>query len=74
MLKKLTTIGNSLGIIIERPILELLGIDKDTPLDLTTDGEVLILRPMRAGHRQRVQAAAHRMMEVHDATLKRLAD
>lgn len=74
MLKKLTTIGNSLGIIIERPILELLAIDKDTPLDLTTDGEVLILRPVRGDHRQRVQAAAHRLMEVHDATLKRLAD
>lgn len=74
MLKKLTTIGNSLGIIIERPILELLAIDKDTPLDLTTDGEVLILRPVRRDHRQRVQAAAHRLMEVHDATLKRLAD
>jgi antitoxin component of MazEF toxin-antitoxin module len=74
MLKKLTTIGNSLGIIIERPILELLAIDKDTPLDVTTDGDVLILRPVREDHRQRVQAAAHRLMEVHDATLKRLAD
>jgi antitoxin component of MazEF toxin-antitoxin module len=74
MLKKLTTIGNSLGIIIERPILELLAIDKETPLDMTTDGEVLILRPVRGDHRQRVQAAAHHLMDVHDATLKRLAD
>lgn len=74
MLKKLTTIGNSLGIIIERPILELLAIDKETPLDMTTDGEVLILRPVRGDHRQRVQAAAHHLMDVHDVTLKRLAD
>jgi len=74
MLKKLTTIGNSLGIIIERPILELLAIDKETPLDMTTDGEVLILRPVRGDHRQLVQAAAHHLMDVHDATLKRLAD
>ncbi len=74
MLKKLTTIGNSLGIIVERPILELLGIDKDTPLDLTTDGEALILRPIRVDHHQRVQAAAQHLMEVHDATFKRLAE
>ena len=74
MLKKLTTIGNSLGIIIERPILDLLAIDKDTPLELTTDGEVLILRPVRADHRQRVQTSARHLMEVHDATFKRLAE
>lgn len=74
MLKKLTTIGNSLGIIIERPILDLLAIDKETPLEMTTDGEVLILRPVRGDHRQRVQVAAHHLMDVHDATFKRLAD
>ena len=74
MLKKLTTIGNSLGLIIERPILELLAIEKETPLEVTTVGEALIIRPVRGDHATRVQAAAHRLMEVHDATLKRLAD
>ncbi len=74
MLKKLTAIGNSLGIIIERPILELLAIDKETPLEVTTDGEALIIRPARGDHHRRVQAAAHQLMDVHDATLKRLAD
>ena len=49
MIKKLTAIGNSLGIIIERPILELLAIEKDTLLEVTTDGTALILRPVRTG-------------------------
>lgn len=44
MQKKLSKIGNSLGIIIEKPILELLRIDKDTVLDVSTDGEALIIR------------------------------
>lgn len=74
MRKKLTAIGNSLGIIIERPILELLAIDKDTPIEMTTDGDVLVLRPVRGEHGQRVQEVAQRLMEVHDATLKRLAE
>jgi hypothetical protein len=32
--KQLSTIGNSLGIVIEKPILELLDIDRETELEL----------------------------------------
>ncbi len=46
MRKHLTAIGNSLGIIIDKPILELLGIDKDTELDVRTDGTGLIITPI----------------------------
>jgi antitoxin component of MazEF toxin-antitoxin module len=74
MIKKLTAIGNSLGIIIERPILELLDIDKDTPLDMTTDGEALVIRPVREHHRARVRKTAQRMMGIHDTTLKKLTE
>ena len=73
MIKKLTPIGNSLGIIIERPILELLGIDRDTPLEITTDGSGLMIRPVTTDHRTRLQDAAQRMMNAHDETLKKLA-
>jgi len=38
MRKRLSAVGNSLGVIIEKPILELLHIDKDTELELSTDG------------------------------------
>ena len=48
MIKTLTAVGNSLGLIIDKPILELLGIDKDTLLEVKTDGEGLIIRPVRA--------------------------
>ncbi len=33
MIKKLTKHGNSLALVIDRPILDLLRIDPDTPLD-----------------------------------------
>ncbi len=46
MIKRLTPIGNSLGLIIDRPILDLLGIDRDTELEITTDGEMLIIQPL----------------------------
>jgi hypothetical protein len=46
MIKTLRPVGNSLGLIIDRPILELLGIDRGTPLRLTTDGKVLHIEPV----------------------------
>jgi hypothetical protein len=36
MVKKLTKHGNSLALVIDRPILELLRIDPKTPLDVST--------------------------------------
>jgi antitoxin MazE len=73
VIKKLTAIGNSLGLIIERPILELLDIDKDTQLEVRTDGEALIIRPTRKDKKSRVRASAARMMKAHDETLRKLA-
>jgi antitoxin component of MazEF toxin-antitoxin module len=73
VIKNLTAVGNSLGLIIERPILDLLDIDKETPLEVRTDGEVLIIRPQRRTRSARLKAAAKRMMEAHDDTLRKLA-
>lgn len=73
MIKKLTAIGSDLGIIIEQPILELLDIDRDTPLEVRTDGESLIIRPVTREKRERIREAAERLMTRHDETLKKLA-
>jgi antitoxin MazE len=73
MIKKLTAVGNSYGLIIERPILELLDIDNETPLEVRTDGESLIIRPQRKNRSARIKTATKRMMEAHDETLRKLA-
>jgi antitoxin component of MazEF toxin-antitoxin module len=73
MRKKLSAIGNSLGIVIEKPILELLDIDRETELDMRTDGERLIIEPIRGGKRAKVKGAVQRAMAAHDATLRKLA-
>lgn len=41
MIKYLTKHGNSLALLIERPILDLLKIPANAPLEITTDGERL---------------------------------
>lgn len=73
MIKKLSAVGNSLGLIIERPILDLLGITKDTELEIKTDGEALIIRPVKLTKKERIRASTKRMIAVHDETLRKLA-
>ena len=73
MVKKLTAIGNSLGVIIEKPILDLLDIDRDTDLEVKTDGEGLTITPIRESRSKRVRRSAARMMDAHDEVLKKLS-
>lgn len=74
MRKRLSAVGNSLGILIEKPILELLHIDKETELELSTDGERLILAPIRPdGHRLRINASTKRALASHKKLLEKLA-
>ncbi|HEY4178565.1 MAG TPA: AbrB/MazE/SpoVT family DNA-binding domain-containing protein [Kofleriaceae bacterium] len=45
MIKKLTAIGNSYGLVIDKAILDLLKITPETELELTTDGVSLLVTP-----------------------------
>ncbi|MEQ1885463.1 MAG: AbrB/MazE/SpoVT family DNA-binding domain-containing protein [Bryobacteraceae bacterium] len=58
MVKKLTKHGNSLALVIDRPILDLLKIDPDTPLDISTDGTHLIVSPVKPSSRRKKFEAA----------------
>jgi len=51
MIKKLTAIGNSYGLVIDRAILELLHITPESELEVSTDGTRLIIEPVGAGRR-----------------------
>lgn len=54
MIKRLARHGNSRALVIEKPILDLLGIDDSTLLQLHTDGESLILTPVTDEERSNV--------------------
>ena len=73
MQKSLTAIGNSLGIVIEKPILELLGITKETVLEMRTDGERLIIEPIKSARAKKLSVASQRVMKNHAATFRKLA-
>ena len=74
MQKQLIKIGSSLGIIIDKPILDLLKITMNTPLEVTTDGDQLILRPMRHIDDDTAGAAYARVAARHRKSLKKLAE
>jgi len=42
MRKKLTKTGNSLALILDKPLLDRAGIDADTVLEVSTDGDVIV--------------------------------
>jgi antitoxin component of MazEF toxin-antitoxin module len=73
MRKKLSAIGNSLGIVIEKPILELLDIDRHTEFEMTTDGDALRLVPIRKARKQRVKEAMVEVLKDHAGTFRKLA-
>ncbi|PYQ61540.1 MAG: AbrB family transcriptional regulator, partial [Acidobacteria bacterium] len=46
MVKKLTRTGNSLALVIDKPLLETLGIDENTELEISTNGDLLVVTPV----------------------------
>ena len=75
MIKRLTTHGNSSALIIEKPILEILNITPDTPLEVTTDGKNLIVSPVRDSRREKMfLRALAKVNKRHSKTFKTLAE
>jgi antitoxin component of MazEF toxin-antitoxin module len=75
MIKKLSKHGNSLALVIDRSILDLLDIDEKTSLDISTDGESLVVSPVRdKKRRQKFEQALASSNERYGKALKRLAE
>lgn len=75
VIKTLTKHGNSLALVIEKPILELLGADAETPFEITTDGHVLILSPVKdIDRREAFKDALDKVNSRYPKALKKLAE
>jgi antitoxin component of MazEF toxin-antitoxin module len=75
MVKKLTKHGNSLALVIDRAVLDLLKISAETPLDISTDGQVLVIAPVRdEAQQRRFKQALEAANQKYGRALKRLAE
>ena len=75
MVKKLTRHGNSLALVLDRGVLDLLNIDAETPLNIRTDGKCLIVTPAQdAARHKKFRSALAKVNRQYGPALKKLAE
>ena len=74
MVKKLVRHGNSMALVIDKPILELMKIDPDTPLEVQMNGRVLTISPVEDPRvEKRFKKAMDKVNRTHRRSLKALS-
>jgi antitoxin MazE len=75
MIKKLVRHGNSRALVIDKPILDLLKIADETEVEITTDGQRLIITPVPLGTMRQAEfeMAAEEATTRYDSVFKRLS-
>jgi len=75
MIKTLTRTGNSLALVLDRSLLEATGIDADTQVEVSTDGDVIVISPVRSKKRTaRLRKVLDDLDREHAGAFRRLAD
>jgi antitoxin component of MazEF toxin-antitoxin module len=72
--KKLTKTGNSLALVLDRELLERTGISADTVLEVSTDGDVIVVSPQRSKSRaDKLRKAMAKADDRYAGVFRRLA-
>lgn len=74
MVKTLTKHGNSYALVIEKPIMDLLHIQPDTQLEISTDGKSLTVRPVDSAREEKFQKVMNETFEQYHEAFKKLAE
>lgn len=75
MIKNLVKHGDGWAIVLDRPILNLLKIDPESQVELTTDGQTITISPCEdERHANRVQSARQVINEKYAKAFKKLAE
>lgn len=74
MVKHLTRTGNSVALVLDKQLLEAAGLDPEKPVEVSTDGHVIVIAPAR-GKRDttRFEEAKARMHAKYAGAFERLA-
>lgn len=75
MIKNLVKHGNSWALVIDRPILDLLKISPESPLEISTDGHSMTICPATDTEKKsQVRAARKKVNAKHSKAFKKLAE
>jgi len=73
MIKKLIRHGNSSALVLDKALLDLLKVHKDTPLEVTTDGRNIIISPQGSEEAEAtLLQALERINQKHGSVLSKL--
>jgi antitoxin component of MazEF toxin-antitoxin module len=76
MIKKLVRHGNSRALVIDKPVLDLLGLGEDAEFEISTDGTSLLITPLRqydAGRNVTFDLAAEEATVRYGSVFRKLA-
>lgn len=75
MIKNFVKHGNSWALVIDRPILDLLKIRPEDPVEITTDGSKVIISSVAVSDRKaRIRDARRKVNARHKEAFKKLAE
>lgn len=75
MIKSLVKHGNGWALVIDRPILDLLNIDPEGTVEISTDGQSMTVTPVvRSSRKTAVRAARKKINTRYGKAFKKLAE
>jgi antitoxin MazE len=75
MIKKLTRTGNSIALVLDKPLLEELGLDENAEVEVSTNGQVIVITPKRSSARDRkFRKAVDKVNRKYAGLFKRLSE
>ena len=75
MKKRLTRTGNSAAVVLDKPVLEAVGLDADGEVEVSTNGDVIVISPVRGIRRQRkLKKILDELDEEYAGVFRRLAE
>lgn len=74
MLKNFVKHGNSWALVVDRPILDLLKIDPECPVELTTDGTSIRITAAGDSRKEELRKASRKVNARHKKAFQKLAE
>jgi antitoxin component of MazEF toxin-antitoxin module len=75
MIKKLTRTGNSIAVVLDKPLLEELGLDENAEVEVSTNGQIIVITPKRNSARDRkFRKAVDKINRKYAGLFKRLSE
>jgi len=75
MIKKLTRTGNSIAVVLDKPLLEQLGLDESSEVEVSTNGQIIVITPKRDSARdRRFRKAVDKINRKYAGLFKRLSE